>query len=232
MGWPARPARSLGRPVDSRRAGRADVVSRDTGVVRDRSRRPAMGGSGWNASSFEAARSRFRRRRDRAGRLACPALGAWLRGDESHPSGNEWTAQWMAESRQLDPLFKFCVGLGLAVRGEERAAEVPHPLDVADAGMGTPGPLRCQPAGGASTTSMEHCQRTEGDAGQGHRRGHPRIASGRSRARWDRVRGPIPPRPPEPPRWPTPRARGYGLTDSSAILPAGSTSGPGSFGPT
>jgi len=48
----------------------------------------------------------------------CPvAWHAWLRGDASHPSGNAWTAQWLADSRQLAPLIDLCAGAARAARG-------------------------------------------------------------------------------------------------------------------
>jgi hypothetical protein len=60
-------------------------------------------------------------------REGCPlAWIGWLRGDESHPSGNEWTAQWLAESRQMIPLVKFWTGIG---RADERVAESSDPWE-------------------------------------------------------------------------------------------------------
>ena len=60
-------------------------------------------------------------------REGCPISWiGWLRGDESHPSGNEWTAQWLAESRQMIPIVKFWTGIG---RADERVAESADPWD-------------------------------------------------------------------------------------------------------
>jgi hypothetical protein len=47
----------------------------------------------------------------------CPiAWRDWLHGDDSGLSSNAWTAQWMAESRQFEPVVKF----GRAIAGKLR----------------------------------------------------------------------------------------------------------------
>lgn len=58
----------------------------------------------------------------------CPvAWRAWLRGDAAHPSGNAWTAQWLADSRQLAPLVDLCMGIARTARGAANLASTqPH----------------------------------------------------------------------------------------------------------
>ncbi len=85
----------------------------------------------------------------------CPvAWKAWLRGDASHPSGNAWTAQWLAESRQIAPLVNIAMGIARAARGGERPeavasggdADEPAPAASTQAPAGSPAPPKPAPA--------------------------------------------------------------------------------------
>ncbi len=83
----------------------------------------------------------------------CPvAWKPWLRGDASHPSGNAWTAQWLAESRQIAPLVNFAMGVARSVRGEGRREAVAagedgdEPPSDASTQAPTPSPAAATPA--------------------------------------------------------------------------------------
>jgi len=91
----------------------------------------------------------------------CPvAWRDWLRGDAAHPSGNAWTAQWMAESRQLAPLVSFCLGVARAARGGGDASRLaaPSPQSTPPAAARPPIAARISPGSsgavpGASSSS-------------------------------------------------------------------------------
>ena len=73
----------------------------------------------------------------------CPiAWRAWLRGDPTHPSGNAWTAQWLARSRQIAPMVNFAMEVTAALRGEEE----PEPEPDRNAAAPAPGPAPRQAA--------------------------------------------------------------------------------------